>query len=548
LNFFKIAQCGISVLGYFIKEIEMTYYDKLFVNGAFHTMESRHSICSVIGIKNGFIEYTGEDSSLSAKEIIDLEGKTVIPGMTDSHMHMYAFCQNLVAVDLSNIRSIKEMISVMKNKSKEIPEGCWIKGVNFDDTLFKEKRMPTRHDLDNVSNKHPIVIRRVCLHAIVVNTEGLTLAGVIKGYNPEGGGIVETEADGNPNGILREQCTQVIDNIIKDPLSDIALREKIMMKVFKDMSSRGITGIHTYSAKIWNYKESIETYKHLENIGLLPVRVYVCLDELFDATTKINNDPNAKVHLGSYKLFTDGSLGAESAALRDPYKNSGDSGVMICTEDELYNKMKTAYDKGLQPAIHAIGDRALEITINAIEKTILSSKTKPALPFRIIHAQMTPPDLIEKMKKIPVILDVQPVFLRTDLHWIEEKVGSYRAKNTYMWKTLMRNGLMLTGSSDCPVESYDPLLGIYSAVTRCDFTGFPKNGYNPDERIDIYDAVRMYTHNPHYATGQQNINGLIKEGFFADFVVLDRNIFEIDEMDLLDVNVLSTYIAGEKVF
>ena len=370
----------------------MTYYDKLFINGEFHTMEFKDKVCTVLGIKDGLIAYTGDDSTLNAEETIDLMGKTVIPGMADAHMHMYAYCQNLVAVDLSEVRSIEEMITVMKKRAEETPDGMWIKGVNFDQTLFVEKRMPTRHDLDKISTKHPITIRRVCLHAIVVNTMGLNIANVGIGYKPEGGGVVETEEDGTPNGVLREQCTQVIDNVIKDPLKDTSVREKVMLEVFKDMTEKGITTIHTYSAKIWNYEESIETYKDLDERGILPVRVTVCLDELFEPQKDINKDPNVNVQMGSYKLFTDGSLGANSAALREPYENTDELGVMICTEEELYDRMKTAFDKGLQPAIHAIGDRALEITINCIERTLLNSNKEVKLPFRIIHAQMTPKD------------------------------------------------------------------------------------------------------------------------------------------------------------
>jgi predicted amidohydrolase YtcJ len=382
----------------------------------------------------------------------------------------------------------------------------------------------------------------------VVNTKGLEIAGVGVGYIPEGGGTVEFEDGGKPNGIIREQCTQVIDNVIVDPLSDEKTRERIMLEVFKDMTEKGITTIHTYSAKIWNYQESVETYEDFANRGILPVRVTVCLDELFDAPEKINDNPDVLVQLGAYKLFTDGSLGANSAKLREPYEGLDTDGLMICTEDELYEKMHIAYDKGLQPAIHAIGDKALEITLNAIEKTLENSNRKPMLPFRIIHAQMTPPDLIERMSKLPLVLDIQPIFLRTDLHWIEDKIGKERAKQSYMWKTMAEKGLIETGGSDCPVESYNPIYGIYLAVTRCDFEGFPVGGYNPSEKVSTFDAVAMFTKNPHYATGQENIMGLIKKDYFADFAILDRNIFEIDEMDIINVKVTGTYVAGKKTY
>ncbi len=537
--------------------------DKLFINGKIYTMEADGKKVESLGIKNGIIKFAGtneESSNYKSSEVIDLDGKVMVPGLADSHMHMYAYCQNQTSVNLESARSIDDMICLMKQKVKNIPCGNWVKGVNFDQSKFKENRFPTRYDLDKISTEHPIVIKRCCLHAVVANSMALKLSGVTKGYDGGTGGIVEFDTDNEPNGILREQCTKIFDEIIPDPLSDEKERIKIMQEVLKDMASKGVTTIHTYAAKIWRYDEDIELYKTLEKEGKLPVRVTVCLDEIFEPevlTQEKKNNPYRMVQYGSYKLFTDGSLGSRSAALKEPYcDDKGNKGFVICTQDELNDRVLTAYKKGLQPAIHAIGDAALDMTLSAIEHSLESTRKlgmtdeeqSLRLPFRIIHAQMIDEKLLDRMKKLPLVLDIQPIFLCTDLHWIENRIGSERAKNAYCWKTMKDAGLIQTGGSDCPVEYFDPLKGIYGATSRKDMNGYPDGGYMPKEKLSIYDSFLLFTKNVHYATGQEDKLGTLEIGKFADMVVLDKNPFESLEEELLNIKVLKTFVAGKQVY
>lgn len=537
--------------------------DTLLVNGKIYTMEEEGKAVEAIGIKDGIIKFVGtskEAKNYESSEVIDLKGKTVVPGLADSHMHMYAYCQNQTSVNLESARSIEQMIELISKKAIETPKGNWIKGVNFDQSKFKENRFPTRYDLDKVSSEHPIVIRRCCLHAIVANSKALEIAGIGKGYDGGTGGIVEFDSDGEPNGILREQCTKIFDEIIPDPLSDEKEKQKIMLQVFADMASKGVTTIHTYAAKIWRYNEDIKLYKSFEEEGKLPVRVTVCLDELFDKenlTQQQKDDPYRLVQYGSYKLFTDGSLGSRSAALKEPYcDDEGNCGFIICTQEELNKRVLDGYERGLQPAIHAIGDAAMDMTLTAIEYTLLETRKrgmleeeqKQRLPFRIIHAQMVDSDLLERMKKLPIILDIQPIFLCTDLHWIEDRIGQERTKKSYCWKTLMNEGLIQTGGSDCPVEYFDPMKGIYAAVSRKDMDGYPEGGFSPKEKLSTFEAFSLFTKNVHVATGQENKLGTLEIGKFADMVVIDRNPFESKEEELLNVNVLMTIVAGKQVF
>lgn len=537
--------------------------DKLFINGEIYSMKKEGEKFQSLGVKDGKITFLGtndEAKNISSKELIDLKGKMMIPGMADAHLHLYAYCQNLTFVDLSKVHNINEMINLMKEKVKNVKKGDWIKGVNFDQSKWKENRFPTLQEMDSISKDNPVIIKRCCLHAVVANSRALEIAGIGKNYQAGSGGIVELDKNGMPNGILREQSTKVFDDILPDPLKDIEVQKKIMQDVLNDMSSKGITTIHTYAAKIWQYNEDINIYKNFEKEGKLPLRVTVCIDELFEPeilTEEKLNNPNRKVQLGAYKIFSDGSMGSRSAALKSPYSDDPEnSGFMLFTQEELNNKILTGYEHGLQPAIHAIGDRALDMTLSAIEYTLKITKEKGMtdeeqknrLPFRIIHVQMIDDDLLERMKKLPLVLDIQPIFLCTDLHWIEDRIGKERLKGSFALKTMEKAGLIQTGGSDCPVETYEPLKGIYAAVTRQDMEGYPMEGFLPEERLSVYEALCMYTKNVPYATGQESVLGTLEIGKFADLTVLERNLFKIDEKDIKDEKVEQTYVAGNCVF
>ena len=537
--------------------------DKLFINGEIYSMKKEEEKFQSLGVKDGKITFLGtndEAKNISSKELIDLKGKMMIPGMADAHLHLYAYCQNLTFVDLSKVHNINEMINLMKEKVKNVKKGDWVKGVNFDQSKWKENRFPTLEEMDSISKDNPVIIKRCCLHAVVANSKALKMVGIGKNYQAGSGGIVELDKDSMPNGILREQSTKVFDDILPDPLKDVEVQKKIMQDVLNDMSSKGITTIHTYAAKIWQYNEDISIYKNFEKEGKLPLRVTVCIDELFEPeilTEEKLNNPNRKVQLGAYKIFSDGSMGSRSAALKSPYSDDPEnSGFMLFTQEELNNKILIGYEHGLQPAIHAIGDRALDMTLSAIEYTLKITKEKGMtdeeqknrLPFRIIHVQMIDDDLLERMKKLPLVLDIQPIFLCTDLHWIEDRIGKERLKGSFALKTMEKAGLIQTGGSDCPVETYEPLKGIYAAVTRQDMEGYPMEGFLPEERLSVYEALCMYTKNVPYATGQESVLGTLEIGKFADLTVLERNLFKIDEKEIKDVKVEQTYVAGNCVF
>ena len=358
------------------------------------------------------------------------------------------------------------------------------------------------------------MMKRVCLHTAVASTRALEAAGIGKGYDYGEGGVVELEENGMPNGILREQATKLFDELIPDSAKIPEVKAKLMEQVMAEATSNGLTGIHTYAADIWKYTEDFDDYLKLDRKGRLLFRVTIYLDTLYTnpaVTRKGMDDPYRKVQYGGYKIFSDGSLGSRSAKLFEPYSDDPSTdGILVQTQEELNRKMLKAYEMGLQPATHCIGDKGLDCVLKAIEYTLSKSREHgmtqreqaDRLPFRVIHAQMASPAMIERMKKLPIVLDIQPTFYCTDMHWIEDRVGKDRAAHSYQWQTYLDNGLILTGGSDCPVENFSPWIGIYAAVTRKDTAGLPEGGSHPEEKISVYEAVKMYSTTPHIAVRQ----------------------------------------------
>jgi len=538
----------------------------IFVNGKIYTMVSPEDQVEALCVKDGIIVYTGTTKEAleryDADQIVDLQGKTMLPGMGDSHMHFFAYCQSQTSVDLGGCRTKEEVIAKLAAKAAETPKGEWVRGSNFDESkwLAENDRLPTKADLDKASTEHPIVMKRVCLHTAVVNSMALEKADIGKDFVFGPGGLVELDKDGMPNGVLREQATKIYDELIPDPAKVPEIKEKILKSALAEAASVGLTTVHTYAAEIWKYTEDFDDYLKLDREGALPLRVVIYLDTLYRKpylTRRQMADPFRKVSYGGFKIFSDGSLGSRSAKLLEPYSDDPETdGILVQTQEELNASMLAAYEMGLQPSTHAIGDKGLDCVLNAIEYTLQASREhgmteaeqKTRDPFRIIHAQMATDEMIERMKKLPVVLDLQPVFLETDMHWVAERVGPQRAAYSYRWNTYQKAGLILTGGSDCPVEPFSPWLNLYTAVARRDFEGRPEGGHQPEEKLSVYDALCLFTKNLHYAAGQEEFLGTLEPGKFADLVVIDRNIFTIPEEDIKNIQVEKTYLAGKEVY
>ncbi len=524
--------------------------DQCVINGKVYTMENKDSVCEAFAVYDGKIIECGSTEEIlknQAKEIIDLKGKAVLPGFIDAHQHLLYHAKCLQTVNLANTKSWEEVKTILVDKAKNTKNGDWIHGVGFDHQLWLEPILPTKKELDEISKMHPILIDRYCMHVHSVNSEALRIAGITKDFKSASENTVGVDKDGEPTGVLWDSAIAPVLKVLPDPLESYDAKKETVAAILKDMNKYGITGAQPTQGKIVDAEEFIGIYQDLEKENRLTVRMYVNFDEYpcFGIKSGFGNE---KIKYGFYKIYSDGNLGSRSAAMFEPYSDHPDMmGVLNYNEEEIDEMCQKAYERDLQIGIHAIGDRGLNIAINAIEK-VYNSNPKKDPRFRLIHAFITNENLIERMKNLPVVLDIQPKFLATDITWAEDRLGSERIKYAFPWRRLIDEGLILAASSDLPVEHYNPFLGVHAIVTRKNLEGYPDGGWYPEQRVTVYEALEMYTKNAAYASFEENLKGTISRGKLADFIVLDKNPFEIDIDALKDVQVEKTFLGGEEVF
>ena len=525
-------------------------YDKIFKNGRIHTMESEGDCWYGLAVDGEKIAalYAGEaDITDEAEEVIDLQGQTMLPGFIDCHMHLLSYTQSLQSVSLRGAKSWAECKEKLIERAKITPKGEWVRGAQFNHEQWEIPELPDRHELDTISTEHPIIIGRYCMHVHCCNTLALEMAGLDRNYVPEAENAVQYDENGDPNGILLEDAVSPLLCVIPDKLATFEAKKDAMAEVIKELNSHGVTGAHPIQGKFCDAKEFIDIYQVLEKEGRLSVRVYVNFDEypVFGMRSGFGSN---MIKYGFFKIYSDGSLGSRGAALFEEYADApGVYGVINYPQEVMTAMVKKAYDMDLQIGIHAIGDKGLDIVLNAIEE-VYNANPKPDQRFRLIHVMVVNEDLIARMKKLPVVLDIQPKFVSSNVNWSEERLGPERAKYSYMWRRLIDEGLTLTASSDSPVEPYDPLMGAYAITTRQDLEGNPPEGYHPEQRVTTFEALTMYTKNAAYASFEEDIKGTLAAGKLADLVILDRDPFEVEPKELLNINVMQTWLGGKKVF
>ena len=525
-------------------------YDKIFKNGKIYSMEregeSYYGI-AVMGDQIAEVYASEGDITDEADEVIDLQGQTMLPGFIDCHMHLLSYAQSLQSVNLRGAKSWEECKEKLIERAKQTPKGEWVRGAQFNHELWEVPKLPDRHELDTISTEHPIIIGRYCMHVHCCNSLALEMAGLDRNYVPEAENAVLYDENGDPNGILLEDAVSPLLCVIPDKLATFDAKKEAMYQVLKELNSHGVVGAHPIQGKFCDAKEYLDIYQVLEQEGRLTARMYVNFDE-YPVFSMRSGFGNNKLKYGFFKIYSDGSLGSRGAALFEEYSDApGVYGVINYSQEVMDEMVQKAYDMDLQIGIHAIGDKGLDIVLNAIEKAYFANP-KPNQRFRLIHVMVVNEDLIARMKKLPVVLDIQPKFVSSNVTWSEERLGPERAKYSYMWRRLVDEGFILTGSSDSPVEPYDPLMGAYAITTRQDLEGNPPEGYHPEQRVTTFEALTMYTKNAAYASFEEDIKGTIAKGKLADLVILDQDPFRIEPKELLKVNVMKTYLGGEVVF
>ncbi|MDR1292400.1 MAG: amidohydrolase [Clostridiales Family XIII bacterium] len=533
------------------------YADKTFYNGRIYTMNEPGETVEAIVVYGGRIVYAGgneEALKWPANETEDLGGAIVLPGFSDTHMHVTADCLFASYVDLGGAASVADVVRLMRERDDG--SAGWLCGAGLFSERLAENRFPLRYELDEISVERPIVIMSHCGHINMINSVAIGLTEIVGRAEFEDE-CLDYYDDGEPNGILMEAAYgKYLSEILIGPWTEPAYIKSLVRAGLPAYSANGLTTLHAVGLiSDAPPAESFDQYYELEKSGELPVRVVVNPStDLPWAMRPVTGFGTDMVKLGARKIFLDGSMGGRTAALLEPYSDApGETGVLAHTEEELTALFREAYEAGLEVSIHVIGDAAMERTLNAAEKVYPATDESDSFKrlagtdrrLRIIHAMIIKPGHIDRIKRLPVILDVQPGFLHDDVHIAEDRLGAARLKYLMPFKTFIDNGILLTGGSDAPVDPPVPLSGIQCAVTRQDLGGFPEGGFVAEEALSVYEAVALYTKNAAYCSNEERIKGTISVGKFADFILIDRDIFEVEPSEISGIQVLRTVLGGD---
>ncbi len=509
----------------------------VILNANVITLNSENPKAEAVAILNEKIIAVDSNKKISEHinektEIVDVKGKTVLPGLTDCHVHMTGFGHLLQTLELRNAKSIRELQLKVRKYGDENPEKEWILGGRWDQEKLAEKRYPTRWDLDKAVADKPVFLTRVCGHLGVANSKALQLADIEKETSVEGGKVDLDEKSGEPNGILREKAMELVwKNVSKPSLKEL---EETCALACKKAVETGLTCVH------WmvDSAEEVKALQKLNSEGRLPLRVYLgipidLLDEIADLKLLADSE-NGRLKVGFIKILADGSLGAHTAALEKPYSDKPETkGIMLYSQKTLLGLVLKAHGKGLQLAVHAIGDRAIDNVLKAFENA-LKKHPQTDHRHRIEHCSVLNMKLIRRMKQLKLIASVQPHFAVSDF-WVKNRVGKDRVRHVYPFKTLIDEELIVVSGSDCPVEPINPLLGIWAAVTRKKFT---------DENLTIEEAVKTYTVNAAYVSFDEKNRGTIDVGKLADLTIISNDLNKVSTEKVKNVAVEAVLVDG----
>lgn len=508
-------------------------------------------------IEDGLVKSIGLNNfilGLDADKVIDLQGKTVIPGLNDSHLHITMIGESMNACNLVDAKSIEEVIETGRDFLKANPNTKVLIGRGWNQDYFTkgEKRLLTRYDLDKISREIPIVFDRVCIHVSSGNSKTIEILGVDKTTSVEGGEI-ELTKDGLPNGVFKENAVRLIQSVIpKKTKADI---QNDFLKGMEYAISLGLTSVQSCDVLDKNYSSVFEAIQNLVDEDKLKFRYRNQFNfqdiedfKIYLETENVNGRYDEKFYSkGTLKLFKDGSLGARTALLKEEYNDDkGNVGVEALSDDRLQALCNLAVENNIQVITHAIGDKAIESVIKAYENTMTDGKNP--LRLGIVHNQITSKAQLDKITKLQIPVMYQPIFLNYDHNIIVDRVGLERAKTSYAFNSLYQLGACVSLSTDAPVEDCNPFENIYCAVNRKDLAGKPENGYQVDESMSLVDAIDAYTRLSAYNEFKEDFKGKLQPGFVADLLILDRDIFTIPSMDIKNVQVETTMVGGKIVY
>jgi predicted amidohydrolase YtcJ len=481
--------------------------------------------------------------------VVDGRGRYLLPGLIDAHGHVNNLGELRIQADLVGTGSLDEALSRVRDFAATHPSDAWVLGRGWNEVLWQPSRKPSAADLDAIVADRPAWLERVDGHAGWANHAALKAAGIDRDTPDPTGGRIEHDASGEPTGVLVDGALDLLVRAI--PPASKAQLAQALDAALAEMAAVGLTGVGDAGIDRARYA----LYREYADAGKLSTRIYALIDEVgadFDAISAdgpLVGYGNDFLTVRAVKLYADGALGSRGAALLAPYSDAPDNrGLLFTTPAALTDKLDKAFAKGYQVGVHAIGDAANRETLDAFATAYQSHPGAIELRNRIEHAQVVALADIPRFKSLQVIASMQPTHATSDKNMAEDRIGSERLKGAYAWRRFLDQGTAIAAGSDFPVESTNPFFGIHAAVTRQDHDNQPTGGWLPGQRMTVIEALRAFTLDAAYAQHAERTQGSLEPGKWADFILVDQDIFEVAPEKLWQTQVLETWVGGRRVY
>ncbi|HQY48787.1 MAG TPA: amidohydrolase [Thermomonas sp.] len=518
-----------------------------------HTMDATQPQAQALAFDaSGKILAVGQAQALLARypdaKRLDVGTATVVPGLIDAHGHVEGLGMTFLTVDLVGSSNKQEVVARLRAFEKTLPAGAWLTGRGWDQNDWPDKAFPVAADLDAAFPERPVWLYRIDGHAGWANTAAMrAIQRDLTGNWQPDGGIIRRDAAGRPSGVLIDNAMDLLEAV--RPPMDEATAERALVLGMQAAVEHGLTGVHDAGIPL----QELRRYQRLADKGQVPLRIYAMADGNkaaleFLCSNGLYRHPSGRLQMRAVKLYADGALGSRGAALLQDYSDDhGNRGVFVTAPEDMAVAAGKAHRCGVQVATHAIGDRGNRMALDTYAK-VLGKDVDSDHRWRIEHAQILSPDDLPRLAKLHVIASMQPTHATSDMPWAQDRVGPQRIVGAYAWRQVRDAGTHLALGSDFPIESVDPRLGLYAAVTRSDAQGLPAGGWYPDEKLTAFEALRGFTLEAAYAGFGEHEVGSLEAGKRADFVVLAEDPLTVPDAALRSLTIQATYVDGKPVY
>jgi len=503
-------------------------------------------------VDQGKVVATGKAAELAGKagtaKTVDGRGKTLLPGLIDAHGHVINLGFSKLRVDLVDAATLAEALQRVRQYAAQHPGTGWLRGSGWNQVIWKLGRFPTAAELDTAVADRPVWLRRVDGHAGWANTLAMKQAGITRDTRDPAGGRIERDAKGEPTGVLVDGAMALVTDKMP-PASDAEVAAALDASL-AELARVGLTGVHDAGAGA----NVIALYRRYADQGKLTARLYAMISDAGKDFDQLSKDGpllgygHDFLTVRSVKLYADGALGSRGAALIEPYSDAPDNrGLLFHPPAEMNALIDKAVSKGYQVNVHAIGDNGNREVLDGFAAAYKAHPEARALRNRIEHAQVVALADIPRFKELGLIASMQPTHATSDMNMAEDRVGHERIKGAYAWRLYLKQGTVIAAGSDFPVESPNPFFGLHAAVTRQDHHNQPAKGWYADQAMTMTEALRGFTLDAAYAGHQEKTLGTLEPGKWADFILIDRDIFKVPPAEVWQTQVLETWVGGKRV-